>query len=227
MNQEYDSEKIKAVFWDLDGTILNTTELILGSYRFAFKKILARELNSEEVLINFGRPLSEVMNEYSKEKANDLVDSYREYNIEKHDDLIVPFPGIYDAIANTYRRGFKQAIVTSKTEWLSDHGLKLFDLRQYFETIVGVEATEKHKPCPEPLIEAMRLLEVESSEAIYIGDSIFDAKCADGADVLFASAEWGPNSVAREKITPKWRLDDPRDILRVLPSKRHGLWRRK
>jgi len=209
----------KAVLWDLDGTILDTTELILESYRYAFSKILKREISETEAIANFGRTLADVMSGYSPEKAEVLIESYREYNHKNHDRSIRPFPGIIDALANVQRRGFKQAVVTSKTEWLSRKGLKLFDLEDYFDEIIGFESTELHKPDGAPVLEALKRLRVSPDEAIFIGDSAADAGCAQNADVRFVTVTWGPNSEFIENCNAWTRIEDPRDVLHIIPEK--------
>jgi pyrophosphatase PpaX len=210
---------IKAVLWDLDGTILDTTELIFGSYRYALKKILSIEVSDVEMLSNFGEPLINVMSKYSTDRMDDLIESYREFNLKYHDDFVAPFPGIVDVLANIARRGFKQAIVTSKTERLSRHGLNLFGLDGYFETIVGVESTDAHKPAPDPAIEGLKRLDVAPDEAIFIGDSRVDYLCAGGANVPFVFALWGPNPGAIDRNKADFAIEDPRDVLYIIPER--------
>ncbi len=210
---------IKAVLWDLDGTILDTTELILGSYKFAFREVLQVEIGDEEAIANFGRTLSDVMNGYSEEKALELIESYRNYNHEKHDETIRPFPGIIDALANVQRRGFDQAVVTSKTEWLSRRGLGLFDLDGYIDEIVGYESTELHKPNGDPIEEALRRLKLAPEEAVFIGDSEADVSCSANAGVKFVTALWGPNPDFMRECKSWMKIEDPRDILHLIPEK--------
>jgi len=210
---------IKAVLWDLDGTILDTTELILLSYRHAFSSVLKREISDEEALANFGEPLRAVMTRYSTERAEELMDCYRDHNHEHHDNFVEPFPGILDALANIERRGFKQVIVTSKTEWLSRRGLELFGLTKFFEEVVGFESSEEHKPAPGPAIEALRRLKILPEEAVFVGDSSADFHCASAAGIPFAFALWGPNPEALGGEVPEFTLTDPRDILHVIPPK--------
>lgn len=210
---------IKAVLWDLDGTILDTTELILGSYKFAFKEILRVEIGDEEAISNFGRTLSDVMSGYSEDKAEQLIECYRDYNHRMHDDMIHPFPGIIDALANVKRRGFDQAVVTSKTEWLTKRGLELFDLKEYFDEIVGYESTELHKPESAPIEEALKRLKWDSDDAIFVGDSAADIGCADNAGVKFVAALWGPNTELMLSCESWKKIEDPRDILHIIPEK--------
>lgn len=210
---------IKAVLWDLDGTILDTTELILESYRYAFRKVLKAEIGDDEAIANFGRTLSDVMNSYSPEKAEALMQSYRDYNQKHHDKKIRPFPGILDALANVRRRGFEQTVVTSKTEWLSKRGLDLFELSIYIDEVIGFESTKLHKPAGEPAIEALKRLKIQPEEALFIGDSSADAGCAKDAGVAFVAALWGPNPDFAMNCEAWAKIEDPRDVLHLIPEK--------
>jgi pyrophosphatase PpaX len=210
---------IKAVLWDLDGTILDTTELILESYRYAFRKVLKAEIDEKEALANFGRTLFDAMNLYSPENAETLIECYREYNHKHHDKKIRPFPGIMDALANVRRRGFEQAVVTSKTEWLSKRGLELFALDGYIDEIIGFESTKEHKPKGDPAIEAMKRFKIKPDEAIFVGDSSADEGCAKDAGVAFVAALWGPNINFVENCEAWAKIEDPRDVLHLIPEK--------
>ena len=210
---------IRCVLWDNDGTILDTTELILESYIRAIEGVLGIEATAEEALAQFGKPLRDVMELYSVERAEELMDAYRDHNHEFHDEMIRPFPGILDALANVRRRGLAQGVVTSKTEWLTRQGLELFGLEGYIQELVGFESTEGHKPGPEPVLEALKRLDIDNGEALFIGDSEADAFCAQNAGVDFAFARWGPNPNLAEELPARWIFDDPRDVLRVIPDR--------
>jgi len=210
---------IKAVLWDLDGTVLDTTELIMGAYRYAFEKNRMGDISKDEALSNFGKPLIDVMPKFDADRADELIDSYLEYAEKKHDELVRPFPGIVDALANIARRGFEQAIVTSKTEQFSRHGLELFGLAGYFKTIIGVESTKAHKPAPAPALEGLNRLKVAPDEAIFIGDSQVDRLCAKAAGIPFVFALWGPNPKAVNRSDADYSIADPRDVLNIVPRK--------
>jgi len=210
---------IKVVLWDLDGTILDTTDLILASYKHAFEKVFGRLIDDKEALANFGRTLKDVMFTYSKEKGEELIEAYRDFNHKRHDGMIRPYPGILDALANVKRRGFGQAVVTSKTEWLAKRGLELFGLQGHIDDIIGFESTNLHKPNPDPILEALKRLKIEPEEAIFVGDSAADEGCAKAAGVPFVSALWGPNPEFAAAADSWQKIVDPRDILHLIQKR--------
>jgi len=65
---------IKAILFDLDGTIIDTNELILTSFNYVLNNYLGLNIGKEEIVESFGIPLKDVLSEYDKERADELVD---------------------------------------------------------------------------------------------------------------------------------------------------------
>jgi len=211
---------IEALLWDLDGTILDTSDLIFNSYRFAFEKILKKNVSDDETLQHFGKPLEHVMISYSSDRSRELVEAYREYNLSNHDSSVHPFPGIRDTLSNLQRQRFRQVVVTSKTVQLASWGLELFDLKQYIETVIGLESTDMHKPSPEPALEALKWLRMQPNNVLFVGDSETDYKCAHSAGIAFIAAMWGPNPGRMSEIDADFKIEDPRDLLHIVPQRK-------
>ncbi|MFB1051265.1 HAD family hydrolase [Paraliobacillus sp. JSM ZJ581] len=74
---------------------------------------------------------------------------------------------------------------------------------------------EKHKPDPAPLLECLKRLDIDASEAIYIGDSLSDYQAAKHVQMDFGYAKWG--SVSGEGIVePDYVFEEPKDLLELL-----------
>jgi pyrophosphatase PpaX len=86
------------------------------------------------------------------------------------------------------------AIVTSKTIALADRGLTLTGLDRFFDTVVGMDSCERHKPHPEPVMIALDRLGVRADRAWFVGDSIHDMESGNAAGVATVGALWGPFS---------------------------------
>lgn len=174
---------IKAVLFDFDGTVINTNELIIESYKYAFRKVLGRDIPIEEILGLFGRPLLLSLVEDYGEKGEALCTAFREFNESRHDDIAVPFQGVPDSIIAIKDSGFKTGIVTSKRKEMLLRGIKLIGLEGVFDVLIANEDTEKHKPDPEPIITACERIGIAPSETVYVGDSVFDILCGKNAGV--------------------------------------------
>lgn len=182
---------VKCFLFDLDGTLLDTNNLVLVSLKYTIRQHLGKEVDERELYKYFGQPLIKIMEDFDPAQAEDMVKTYREYNIDKHDILTEVFPQVPETLREIKKRGIPAAIVTSKLRSLANRGLGLFGLEDCFEVCVGFEDTSKHKPEPEPVLKALELLGIDSSrDIIMVGDSPYDIMCANQAGITSAVVDW-------------------------------------
>src|SRR6476659_1710564 len=129
---------LPAVLFDLDGTLIDSIELILNSARYAFEKLDRVAPPDEEWLAGVGIPLFTVFARYSRDIADRdaLIRAYREYQMANHDRLVRCYDGIADAVRTLHGGGHELAIVTSKSDALAMRGLAHVGLAKYMDTIV-------------------------------------------------------------------------------------------
>lgn len=65
-----------------------------------------------------------------------------------------------------------------------------FGIEQYFDTIILADATQKHKPFPDPLLKYIDTAHAEKQDVLYIGDTLYDVQCASSAEVASGLALW-------------------------------------
>jgi len=188
----------QAILFDLDGTVLDTRELILVSFRHATRTVLGRELPEAEMLDMIGIPLQYQMEKLSPEHADELVAVYREHNAAHHDEMVRVFPGMRETLEALRAQGIPLAIVTSKRNALAARGLACFDLLGFFDLLIGSDDTDKHKPLPDPLLLAATRLGAEPERCVYVGDSPYDMQAACAAGMTAVAALWG--MFARERL---------------------------
>lgn len=183
---------VEVVLFDLDGTLIDTIELILSSMRHATATVLGEALPDSVLMHNVGVPLRVQMREFDLDRAEELLMCYREHNAIVHDDLVGEYPGIESGLKSLVGGGYRLAIVTSKSKPVAVRGLEVFGLENYFETVVAYEDTEIHKPEPEPLLEAARRMGAPIDRCAYVGDSPHDMNAAIAAGAVPVAALWGP-----------------------------------
>jgi len=183
---------VRAVLFDLDGTLVDSLELILASARHATRVVLGEPLPDDVLRREIGIPLREQMELYAPGHSEELLAAYRAHNAAVHDDIIAEYPGVEGALSTLKDAGFTLGVVTSKAREWAQRGIDLFGLGCYLDTLVALEDTATHKPRPEPVIEGARRLGFEASSCAYVGDSPHDMNAAIAAGMVSVAALWGP-----------------------------------
>ena len=205
--------------FDLDGTLVDTSELITRSFRHAAREVLG-EVKPDEILIaNVGQPLMRQMELLGGDKAQELYESYREFNHARHDEFIHPYPGINELLEELKKRGTRLAIVTSKSHETVRMAFHSIPIAHYFDAVVAADDTDEHKPLPKPLQLAMRRLDLTPDESVFIGDSPFDILAGQAAGVATVAVGWGMFAPVRLKeLEPDFYFEKPDEILGLCPQ---------
>jgi len=201
------------LIFDVDGTILDTEATILKS----LQKVLAREgeeYQIEELRFALGIPGKETLQRLNMTHA-ECIHSEWTKEILKFTDEVNVFKGLEEIIKVLSNKNVTMGIVTSKTHQELKDEFDPFGLSSYFKYTINANDTEKHKPNPDPLLACLEGLGANQSDAIYIGDSIYDMQCAESAGVRFALALWGAKTVERFE-SADYILKEPKDILSLI-----------
>ena len=204
-----------ALLFDLDGTLVDSIELILSSFRHAFRTHLGAVPPDSAWIAGIGTPLFTQLRSFTDDDALALAmrESYREYQLAHHDDLMRAYDGVPEALAELRAHGHPMALVTSKMTDMAERALEFTGLRATMDVIIGVEKTERHKPDPEPVRVALAALGYDASEAVFLGDSPHDIGAGNAAGVISVAAEWGPFSrEALDAARPTYRVASIRDF---------------
>jgi pyrophosphatase PpaX len=191
-----------AILFDLDGTLIDTIELILSSMRYSFAKLERECPSDEEWTAGIGIPLFRMFERYSRDESDcrALLAAYREHQMKHHDRLVRCYDDVVDTVETLRRRGHELAIVTSKSEYLAMRGLALVGLASAMDTIVGCDSSTRHKPDPEPVLVALHRLDCPPEHALFVGDSVHDLLAGKAAGVRTAAALWG--AFRRDEMQP-------------------------
>jgi len=214
-----ESRRQPTILFDLDGTLIDSIELILNSARYAFEKLERTAPSDTEWLAGVGIPLFTMFGRYARDKDDcaALIAAYREYQLANHDRLTRCYQNVAHTVTALKARGHEIGIVTSKSEALALRALALFGLARHMDTIVGCDASTRHKPDPEPVRIALNRLGCSPNEAIFVGDSVHDIIAGNAAGVATVAATWGAfKRPDLESASPSLFLDDISGLLEVV-----------
>ena len=186
---------IRAVIWDLDGTLLNTLDDLAASTNSALEMNGLPLRTREEVRRFVGNGIALLIEravpegyppEKTKKVLGDFVTHYEQHNR----DTTQPYDGIPELLAALAARGIKMGIVSNKIDFAVRELSRVYfgDLMQ---VTVGDDPSRRRKPAPDSVLEAMRRLGVERTETLYVGDSDVDVMTARNAGVTGCAVSWG------------------------------------
>lgn len=227
-----DTNQRRVLLFDFDGTLVNTTPLILKSFRATWQTVFGFTMDDADYIKTFGTLLHTALKQLTQEcvadgrigvvkdlnaKADELLKTYREFNWRWHDETIEPFDGVADAIRELKARNYRLGIVSSKLRVGVERGLKIFSMAEWFDVIVSADDVANHKPHPEPLLKALEKFSVPPHQTVYIGDSTHDIVAGKAAELSTAAAAWGPFPRHElEALQPDYLLNEPNELLHLV-----------
>lgn len=207
---------VRTILFDLDGTLIDTNELIIASFTHTFEHYNLPYTREELIEFN-GPPLIETFTNINPERAEEMIDVYREHNLRVHNEYVKAFPHVKEVLDILQENNFKLGIVTTKMKDSVYQGLEVAGITNQFDTIVTLDDVTHPKPHPEPVIKAMNEIGANPAQTIMIGDNSHDIESGKNAGVITAGVAWSFKGAERlEKYNPTYMLNDMRDLLKIV-----------
>ena len=211
--------KYKAVLFDFDGTLMNTNNLIMGSWQHLFRTLTGKNGDEEKILKSFGETLAYSMTHmFPDHDPEECINIYRQWQKTRYAEEIEVFPGMAELIAELDKRGYKLAMVSSRTHGSMKDGLRQFGLLDYFDAVLGCDDGLEAKPSPQPALFTLEQLGVSPEEAVFVGDTKFDIGCAKNAGVTSVLVGWSQfcESCKESEFPPDYVIKKASDLLGIL-----------
>lgn len=184
------TQQVEAVLFDLDGTLIDTNELIIQTFQTVLDERFPGKYSRETILPFLGPPLYETFQQVDPTQVDELIASYRKWNVENHDAMVQAFPGVVETLEHLHARGIKMAIVSTKRNEMIERALNLMNVRHFFTAVIGLDDVKNAKPDPEPVQLALSKLGVEPEDALMVGDNFHDIIAARAAGVDSVAVAW-------------------------------------
>ncbi len=195
------AKKYNTVFFDLDGTVIDSGEGVSNSVLYALDKFGIKE-TKEKALKFIGPPLAESFKEFygfSDEKATQGIEIYREYYREKGIFECYLYDGIVDLLKSLKKNGYTVVLCTSKPEAYAHKILEHFDIMKYFDYACGATMDEKTRATKDDVMKyAFETSGAKRESTIMVGDRRFDINSANKFEIDSIGVAFGYGS--REEL---------------------------
>src|SRR3954470_5003696 len=182
-------EKIKAVIFDLDGTLANTLPLCIQAFRQSVEPLINRSVSDGEIIATFGPSEEGTIMALAPDYYDKGVTDYLHYYKSLHHQCPAPFEGIKELLLQLQNKSVRIAMVTGKGKHCTDISLQHFELTSFFEVI------ETGSPSGPRKAEGIQLIidnfiDIKKNEIIYVGDAPGDIIASRKVGVQVIAAAW-------------------------------------
>ena len=210
--------KINTILFDLDGTLVDSNEIIIQSFKETFKYYQPNiEYTRNQIIEMIGPPLKETFKIVSEETKviNEMIDYYRTF-YQKHEfEYIKLYDNVIETLEKLSKLNVNLGIVTTKFEESAMPSIKLFSLDKYIKNYSFLGSVPEHKPSPEPIFYVLNQFN-NVDEALMIGDNPSDIFAGKNAGILTCGIEW---TLVKDKLkatNPDFWIKDYKEILKII-----------
>ena len=178
---------LKLIVFDVDGTLVDTEEVILGTWKELIRLYKPSDyfLDDDVIRTFSGPPLRDSIKRVFPEMNQEFI--FNEYNRITpglYESNIKKFPNVVDILNNLKKDGYQLAVLTNKDSKMTRYTLELAGIDiNLFGAIVTADNVKTLKPNPEGLLNILNKLNIKNNETISVGDTEFDYYCGINADV--------------------------------------------
>lgn len=208
--------KIQAICFDVDGTLINTTEYIYGAFEHSLglhnQEILGRDMMQRMM----GKQLEDCYRDFTDlSDVQELMDTHHEYQLE-NPELAVAYPYAEETLKRLREMGISIAAVTTRVRETAIQTLEFNGLYSLVDFFVGLEDVSSPKPDPEGIKKALDYFGVHPSDAIMVGDSPVDVEAGKNAKTYTIGVTHGFHGDAIAELEPDYVIDGLSEIIEIV-----------
>lgn len=209
--------KLDTLLFDLDGTLIDSNELILETFRKTFLEYLPkRHFSRQELLDMMGPPLFETFQIVSSDSQviEDMINVYRKIYMETEFDYVSLYPYVIEMLKHFKSMGFNIAIVTTKFQESALPSIHRFGIDKYLDVLIGLDDVTNHKPHPEPIFKALERF--NHPHAMMIGDAATDLLAGKNASIMTCGVDWSLKRESLLETKPDFWIHDYKELISIV-----------
>ncbi|MEO3405654.1 HAD family hydrolase [Mucilaginibacter sp. CAU 1740] len=189
--------KIKAVIFDLDGTLADTLPLCISAFRKSIEPLIGKSLSDAEIIATFGPSEEGTIMALAPDHYEQGIAAYLQHYKALHNMCPAPFPGIINLLNTLKSKDIHIAMVTGKGEYSTEISLSYLGLAGFFE---AVETGSKEGPRKAEGIQEVvnSWNNIKSEDIVYIGDAPGDIIASRKASIRAIAAAWADTTAPEE-----------------------------
>lgn len=206
----------KAVFFDVDGTLLDTTEYIYKAFEHSLNHYKHPLVSREIMQLSVGKPLEECYQDFTKlEKVVNLMDRHKEF--QRHNvELVKAYPHTVSTLEHLRSKGMSIAAITSRSKESTIKSLQYAEVYPLIDYFVALEDVVTPKPDPEGILKAMNFFSVKPDEIMMVGDSPVDVEAGRNAKARTVGASYGFHGERIRESQPDVVIQDIYEVLSLI-----------
>lgn len=205
--------RFQAVLFDVDGTLLDSTEFVLGAMEHSLQAHGLPVPSRTHLARVVGPPLEQCYRQLAPSADPlPLCEAHRAWQ-QEHLGLIHPFPQTVTTLQALRAGGVRLAAVTARSKVSSLASLEQTGVARYLEFTISAEDAPRTKPFPDPVCLALQRLGLTPADAVMVGDTASDVLAGQAAGVKTVGARYGFASAALVKVQPDWIIDEIANLL--------------
>lgn len=215
------SKRIKAIIFDLDGTLLDTLQDLAQSVNYALSKFGLPQRSLEEIRNFVGNGIGKLIERSVPAGSNKLIieqvfSTFKAHYAIHSMDTTRCYDGINELLDELYSHGYKIAIASNKiNSAVQELNNRFFN--KYAICAVGECENLRRKPSPDLLLHCMKQLQCGTDEVLYVGDSEVDIETSRNTGIPVVAVTWGFRSIDFLKsLHPDYLIQHPLELLEIV-----------
>lgn len=200
----------------MDGTLVDSYKTIFNSMKLTLDNLdIEYSVDETEFKERIGQHFNEIFNAFNitVPDFDAYLKIYKQIYLEQMRSSVL-YPGVKEVLIEIKNRNAKISLLTTKAQDQAEKIIDYFELRKYFDVVMGRQDGIAHKPSPEPLLKICETLNVDIKNTVIVGDTELDIQCGKNAGSFTCAVTYGYRSKELiENEQPNFTVDRVEDIL--------------